>query len=230
MTTSLVLLANDVPLPATPGVSVRACRAVLRAMTKIAADDGSMRYGLRASKIAALVEYSTATVRRAERYLVEAGIIERVQVGGGRASTRWKVRVDRLGRPSPPSRSGCLPAERGQLGRAERGQDRSLGLFSRIFRPPWLSDWGTEGASNRLGTSPGPSWSSRSRSPAQHRRVDTRNRDTSVAVPPNWSRLAVLDVVNQVCEHGGRNGLMSSGQPFCPSCRRVSRQEHRRRR
>ena len=64
--------------------------AALRMMCRIAQNDGTMRYGLRASKLAALCEYSVATIHRAERYLVEHGFVERVQVGGGRASTRWR--------------------------------------------------------------------------------------------------------------------------------------------
>ena len=60
-----------------------------------------MRYGLRASKLATLCEYSVATIHRAERYLVEHGYIERVRVGGGRSSTRWRVLVEKLAEAAP---------------------------------------------------------------------------------------------------------------------------------
>jgi hypothetical protein len=70
-------------------------------MCRIAQNDGAMRYGLRASKLAALCEYSIATIHRAERSLVEHGFVERVQVGGGRSSTRWRVVVDKLAELAP---------------------------------------------------------------------------------------------------------------------------------
>jgi hypothetical protein len=92
----LATLADAAPLPRCPGVSTRALRASLRMMCRIAQSDGTMRYGLRASKLAKLCEYSVATIHRAERSLVEGGYVERVQVGGGRSSTRWRVAVDKL--------------------------------------------------------------------------------------------------------------------------------------
>ncbi len=58
---------------------------------KIVADSGEFRYGLRGSKLAALTDYSLSVIRRAQRYLVEHGYLERVEVGGGRASTRWRL-------------------------------------------------------------------------------------------------------------------------------------------
>jgi hypothetical protein len=65
-------------------------------MAKIASDTGQFRYGLRGSKLASLTEYSLSVVRRAQRYLVEHGFVERVQVGGGRASTRWRILIHKL--------------------------------------------------------------------------------------------------------------------------------------
>lgn len=96
MTAALASCVDTVDLPAEPGVSTRAVRAVLRMMAKIANDTGQFRYGLRGSKLAVLTEYSLSVVRRAQRYLVEHGIIERVQVGGGRASTRWRILIHKL--------------------------------------------------------------------------------------------------------------------------------------
>jgi hypothetical protein len=97
----LATLADATPLPRCPNVSTRAMRAALRMMCRIAQNDGTMRYGLRASKLATLCEYSIATIHRAERYLVEHGFVERVQVGGGRSSTRWRVVVDKLAPNAP---------------------------------------------------------------------------------------------------------------------------------
>lgn len=70
--------------------------SVLRMMAKIANEAGQFRYGLRGSKLAALTEYSLSVIRRAQRYLVGHGFIERVQVGGGRASTRWRIVLHKL--------------------------------------------------------------------------------------------------------------------------------------
>ena len=47
----LVSLADAVPLSRCPGVSTRVTRPVLRIMCHIAQNDGTMRYGLRASKL-----------------------------------------------------------------------------------------------------------------------------------------------------------------------------------
>jgi hypothetical protein len=96
VTAYLATLADATPLPHCPNVSTRAMRTALRMMCRIAQNDGTMRYGLRASKLATLCEYSVATIHRAERYLVEHGYVERIQVGGGRAATRWRVVVEKL--------------------------------------------------------------------------------------------------------------------------------------
>src|SRR5512135_3866938 len=91
MTATLASYVDTVDLPAEPGVSTRAVRAVLRMMAKIANDAGQFRYGLRGSKLALLTEYSLSVIRRAQRYLVDPGYLEPVKVGGGRASTRWRI-------------------------------------------------------------------------------------------------------------------------------------------
>ena len=96
----LATLADAAPLPRCPGVSTRALRSALRMMCRIAQNDGTMRYGLRASKLAILCEYSMATIHRAERVLVEHGYIERVRLGGGRVSTHWRIVVDKLAPPA----------------------------------------------------------------------------------------------------------------------------------
>src|SRR5512135_3294529 len=96
MTAALASSVDTLDLPETDGVSTRAVRAVLRMMAKIANEAGQFRYGLRGSKLAALTEYSLSVIRRAQRYLVEHGFLERVQVGGGRASTRWRILIHKL--------------------------------------------------------------------------------------------------------------------------------------
>jgi hypothetical protein len=108
----LASLADAAPLPECPGVSTRALRSALRMMCRIAQNDGSMRYGLRASKLAQLCEYSVATIHRAERYLIEHGYIERVRKGGGRLSTRWRIVVDKLAPPDAKPPEPPQPPER----------------------------------------------------------------------------------------------------------------------
>jgi hypothetical protein len=102
----LASLADAAPLPRCPGVSKRALRSALRMMCRIAQNDGSMRYGLRASKLAELCDYSVATIHRAERLLIERGYIERVRKGGGRISTRWRIVIDKL---TPASKDLAVP-------------------------------------------------------------------------------------------------------------------------
>ncbi len=133
MTAYLATLADATPLPRCSGVSTRAMRAALRMMCRIAQSDGTMRYGLRASKLATLCEYSVATIHRAERYLVEHGYVERVRVGGGRAATRWRVVVERLANfattpPAAPSGPAAPPSTNARPSRwrwASSWRDRS---------------------------------------------------------------------------------------------------------
>src|SRR5512144_75305 len=128
MTVALMTLVNNVELSPTPGISVRACRAVLRCMARLATDDGEFRYGMRQSKVATLAEYSAATIKRAQRWLVEHGFLERVTTGGGRRSTRWRIRVDKL-RPTPPpaspERASSQPSVSRQPARDEPAQDHT---------------------------------------------------------------------------------------------------------
>jgi hypothetical protein len=84
VTAALAGHVDRLDLPAEPGISPRAVRSVFRMMAKIAQDSGEFRYGLRGSKLATLTDYSLSVVRRAQRYLVEHGYLERVVVGGGR--------------------------------------------------------------------------------------------------------------------------------------------------
>lgn len=110
MTAALANNVDRLDLPDAPGISGRAVRCVFRMMAKIANDAGDFRYGLRGSKLATLTDYSLSVVRRAQRYLVEHGYIERVEVGGGRASTRWRILVDKIVSTLTPGHSSRPPA------------------------------------------------------------------------------------------------------------------------
>jgi hypothetical protein len=133
MTAALASYVNDLDLPAEPGVSTRAVRSVLRMMAKIADGAGQFRYGLRGSKLASLTEYSLSVIRRAQRYLVEHGFIERVQVGGGRASTRWRVLIHKLAPDVGSEHSSS--AEKTQLpDPPDTAQERTPKLFHWIHR------------------------------------------------------------------------------------------------
>ena len=148
MTLALVTLVDEVDLSPTPGLSVRAARAVLRSMARLASDDGQFRYGMRQAKVAALAEYSAATIKRAQRLWVERGLLERVAVGGGRPPTRWRICVDRLlptpppappaSAPPPPSqgppRASRWPRLSQQLGRGEPALERTQ-IFSESYTP-----------------------------------------------------------------------------------------------
>lgn len=105
MTAALATAVDHLDLPAEPGITTR---AVLRRMASLAKDDGTMRYGLRGSRLAELTSYSLATVRRAQRYLVGHGLVERVKVGGGRYSTHWRVVVEKV-RPGHTSEATATP-------------------------------------------------------------------------------------------------------------------------
>lgn len=110
--------AVEQTLPRTYPLSVR---VVAQRMAQLAQADGSFRYGLRASKLADLLGVSLSTVKRAQAALVKDGWLERVRVGGGRASTMWRFVMARL-RPSSPPETTRQPA------RADTGQERRQGL------------------------------------------------------------------------------------------------------
>lgn len=96
MSAKLAKLAEQVPLSPEPGVSARTCRAVLRTFARYADTNGEVPDGVTVSMLADLCETSQSTVKRAQRYLIQHGLLERAEVGGGRASTRWRVLVERL--------------------------------------------------------------------------------------------------------------------------------------
>jgi hypothetical protein len=122
----LASLADAAPPPRCPGVSSCAMRSALQMMCRIAQNDGTIRYGLRASKLAELCEYGVATtIHRAECYLIEHGYIERVRKGGGRLSTRWRIVVDKL---APADAKPPEPAQPERVNAPERPQHR---------RPHW---------------------------------------------------------------------------------------------
>jgi hypothetical protein len=106
MTATLAKAARKIEVPPTPGLSRHAIRHVLASMAQIAQADGTFRYGLRGSKVAELADLSLSLIRRAQRWLVEHGYLEKLEVGGGRKSTRWRVILDRLLEHLPRPRSG----------------------------------------------------------------------------------------------------------------------------
>jgi hypothetical protein len=128
VTAGLASHVDRLDLPPEPGVSPRAVRSVFRMMAKIAQDSGEFRYGLRGSKLAALTDYSLSVVRRAQRYLVEHGYVERVAVGGGRSSTRWRIVVAKLA-PQLAPRHNSSAVETRLSGRDDTAQERR----------PWFS-------------------------------------------------------------------------------------------
>jgi hypothetical protein len=134
VTAALAVHVDRLDLPAEPGISPRAVRSVLRMMAKIAQDSGEFRYGLRGSKLATLTDYSLSVVRRAQRYLVDHGYLERVVVGGGRSSTRWRIVVDKLA-PQVASRHNSGAAETRQTGRDDTAQERHPWFSRRMDRP-----------------------------------------------------------------------------------------------
>ena len=80
-------------------------------MCRIAQNDGTMRYGLRATSSRAM-RIQRGHHPPGRRRLVEHGYIERVRIGGGRLSTHWRIVVDKLAPadakppepPQPPER------------------------------------------------------------------------------------------------------------------------------
>jgi hypothetical protein len=134
VTAALAVHVDRLDLPAEPGISPRAVRSVLRMMAKIAQDSGEFRYGLRGSKLATLTDYSLSVVRRAQRYLVDHGYIERVVVGGGRSSTRWRIVVDKLA-PRPASRHNSSAAETRHTRRPDTAQGHRPWFFQKMDRP-----------------------------------------------------------------------------------------------
>jgi hypothetical protein len=128
VTAALATCVDRLDVPPEPGVSCRAVRSVFRMMAKIAQDSGEFRYGLRGSKLATLTDYSLSVVRRAQRYLVDHGYVERVAVGGGRSSTRWRIVVAKLA-PQLASRHNSSAGETRLSGREDTAQERH----------PWFS-------------------------------------------------------------------------------------------
>jgi hypothetical protein len=134
VTAALAGHVDRLDLPPEPGVSPRAVRSVFRMMAKIAQDSGEFRYGLRGSKLATLCDYSLSVVRRAQRYLVDHGYLERVVVGGGRSSTRWRIVVHKLV-PQLASRHNSTAVETHQSGRGDTAQERRPWFSHRMDRP-----------------------------------------------------------------------------------------------
>jgi hypothetical protein len=131
VTAALARYVDDLELTPEPGISTRAARSVLRRMAKIAQDSGEFRYGLGGSKLARLCDYSLSVIRRAQRYLIQHGYLERVRVGGGRASTRWRIVLDKLTPLLAPGHTS-RPAGTHQAEPPDTAQERSGWLFRRM--------------------------------------------------------------------------------------------------
>lgn len=78
------------------GVSARAVRAVLRAYCELAQPAGSLRCDVTGPELAAHTHYHLSVIRRAQRCLIRAGYLEKIEGGSGH-STQWRVAVERLG-------------------------------------------------------------------------------------------------------------------------------------
>ena len=207
MTAALVSAVNHLDtLPDEPGISPRAARMVLRVYAKIAQHDGSFRYGLRGSKVAALADYSLATVRRVQRYLVTHGFLEKVKVGGGRASTRWRIVLEKLG-----LRHSTCPPLIPQPSPPDTAQEHPPKKFSRMF-----SGW------PRRDHLPGERPEGDTLPPSRAALAATPSGRTYEALALDWAAAAGT-LVSEVCEHDSRAGLMRSGLPWCPDCRSQAR-------
>jgi hypothetical protein len=134
VTAALASHVDKLEIPPEPGISPRAVRSVFRMMAKIAQESGEFRYGLRGSKLATLCDYSLSVIRRAQRYLVDHGYLERVVVGGGRSSTRWRIVVAKLD-PQLASRHNSSAGETRQAGRPDTARERRP-WFSQKMDPP----------------------------------------------------------------------------------------------
>lgn len=63
-----------------------------------------------------------------QRYLVGHGFLEKTQVGGGWASTRWRIILDKLG-----MRHTSRPAVTPQPDHADTGQEREPKRLGKMF-------------------------------------------------------------------------------------------------
>ncbi|WP_161849095.1 helix-turn-helix domain-containing protein [Frankia sp. ACN1ag] len=109
--------ARAVPLAPAPGVSVRACRAVLVALVVFVDRDSWSGAWPAVATLAERAEVSIRTARRALRALEAAGVIV-TEVGGGRRSSRYRL-------VRPPAEPDAVTGQAGQ-------DDRR----SPVFTPP----------------------------------------------------------------------------------------------
>jgi hypothetical protein len=135
VTATLAKAARAIAVPDIPGISARAIRRVLTEMAQIAQIDGTFRYGLRGSKVAQLADFSLSVVRRAQRWLVEHGYLEKVEVGGGRKSTRWRIVLGQLVEHLPTPHPGHAP--RPAAAQPPGGRDTTLERAPDVRRRSW---------------------------------------------------------------------------------------------
>lgn len=135
MTWALAREADLAQFPTTAGISARAINGVLGAMAKIAQSDGTYRYGLRASKIAEITKYSLSTTRRILRVLHDIGVLVKERIGGGRASTKWRIDLDKLASYLPKkTRQPVRPDTPAVL--KKHGLGPRAGMVSKMFSRP----------------------------------------------------------------------------------------------
>jgi len=132
MTWALSNTAMQATFPAEKGLSQRAMRHILAAMAKIAQSDGTFRYGLRASKLATLADYSLSVIRHFERVALKLGIIERVEVGGGRKATKWRINLTTL-MAYLPEKARLQPAPKTAPPRKKHGSGAHAGWLSGLL-------------------------------------------------------------------------------------------------
>lgn len=182
MTGVLADAVDRIEFPAVPGVSPRALSEVLSNMARIARTDGTFKYGLRASKVATLVKYSIRVVRRAQQWLTDNGYLEKVEVGGGRASTRWRILLDKLIEHLPKPDPGHATSAVESRQQSPRGTGLERSPVKQGIHMPW-----------------------------------SRRNAPSPQVAPTFE-----PPIEAVCEeHGSTAGILPSGLPRCPGCRRV---------
>lgn len=182
MTAVLADAVDRIVFPKADGLSQRTLSEVLARMAKIARTDGTFKHGLRASRIADMTKYSLRTVRRAIQWLTEHGYLEKLAIGGGRASTKFRIMLDKLAGHLPKPLSSHASSDPVARDQRPHGTPLSGSLDVPRLHKPWS-------------------------------RRDAPWRQAAPHFPPP---------IEEVCEqHGSTAGILPSGEPRCPGCRRT---------
>lgn len=145
MTAVLANAVDQIKFPAAPGLSQRTLSEVLSRMAKIARTDGTFKHGLRASKIAAMTKYSLRTVRRAIQWLTENRYLEKLEIGGGRASTKFRILLDQIAEHLPKPDPGHASGD--AVSRDQR--PNGTGLSGHLVMPRMYKPWSRRDAGSR---------------------------------------------------------------------------------